>query len=267
MNELAAGGRYFIRGQRWVASHGRLYAFCLLPALIAFLLYLGALALLSFYVGDLAAWATPFADDWSSGLQAVVRVGFAVLVMAAGLLLAVLTFTAVTLLIGDPFYESLSEKVEESEGGLPEGPDLPWWRELWTSLTDSLYVLMRATLLGLPLFVLGFLPLVGQTVVPVLGIMVSGFFLTLELTSLAMQRRGIDVRARLRMLRARKGLALGFGVPVVVCFLVPGVAIFLMPGAVAGATLLVRDLTGTPPSGEQRAEGLSMTKEPRREER
>ena len=33
-------------------------------------------------------------------------------------------------------------------------------------------------------------------------------------------------------------------------FLVPVVAVFLMPGAVAGATLLARDLTGDPRSGE-----------------
>lgn len=244
MNELATGARYLIDGQRWVAQHGRLYAFCLLPALIALVLYVALLVLLAFQSGDLAVWATPFADDWSQAPRTLLRLTFVVLLLAAGLMVAILTFTAVTLLIGDPFYESLSEKVEESEGGLPAGPEHPWWRELWTSLTDSLYVLLRALAFAVPLFVLGFVPLVGQTVVPALGFAVSGFFLTLELTSVAMQRRGIDVRSRLRMLRTRKGLALGFGVPLVASFLVPVAAVFLMPGAVAGATLLVRDLTG-----------------------
>ena len=44
------------------------------------------------------------------------------------------------------------------------------------------------------------------------------------------------------MLRARKALALGFGVPLVLGFLVPLAAVLLMPGAVAGAALLVRDV-------------------------
>lgn len=35
---------------------------------------------------------------------------------------------------------------------------------------------------------------------------------------------------------------LGFGVPLALSFLVPFVAVFLMPGAVAGATLLAREL-------------------------
>jgi CysZ protein len=45
-------------------------------------------------------------------------------------------------------------------------------------------------------------------------------------------------------------LVWGFGTPLGLAFLVPFVAVFLMPGAVAGATLMARDLldeeTGEP---------------------
>lgn len=249
MRDLVAGVRYLGRGQRWVGGHGRWFGFGLLPALIALVLYVAALTVLAFWADDLAAWATPFADDWGSPWQALLRNVFAVMLWIGVLLLAVISFAAVALLIGDPFYEKLSEKVEESEGGLPEGgPDLPMWRELWISLSDSVYVLFRALLFTVPLFFLGFVPFLGQTVVPVIGFCVSGFFLTLELASVAMQRRGIPVRDRLHMLRQRKSLALGFGVPLVLCFLVPVLAVPLMPGAVAGAALLVRDLTGDTPT-------------------
>jgi len=232
------------RGQRWVAGHGRWYGFGLLPALVTLVLYAAALTALAFWSDDLVTWATPFADGWASPWPGLLRGLFSVLLWAAGLLLAVLTFTAVTLLVGDPFYEKLSEQVEKAQGHCPEGPDRPLWRELWISLRDSLYVLSRALLFTVPLFLLGFLPVVGQTVVPALGFCVSGFFLTLELTSVGMQRRDVPVRERLGMLRRRKALALGFGVPLVLLFLVPLAAVFLMPGAVAGAVLLVRDLTG-----------------------
>ncbi|MEE1930586.1 EI24 domain-containing protein [Streptomyces sp. TRM 70351] len=246
MSDLASGARYLGRGLRWAGGHGRWYGFGLIPGAIALVLYAAALVVLALYAGDIAAWATPFADDWAGAWRTFVRVSFALLLFAGGLMLAVLTFTAVTLLIGDPFYEALSEKVEESEGGAPEGPDRPLWQELWRSLCDSLYVLMWAVVCAVPLFVLGFVPFVGQSVVPAVGLAVSGFFLTVELTSVALQRRDVPVRERMRMLRARKGLALGFGVPLAVSFLVPFVAVLLMPGAVAGATLLARDLAGTP---------------------
>ena len=244
MRDLAAGVRYLGRGQRWAAGHGRWFGFGLLPALVTFVLYAAALTALAFWADDIAAWATPFADGWDETWRATLRGLFAVLLWVSALLLSVLTFTAVTLLIGDPFYEKLSEQVEESEGGCPPGLDRPLWLELWTSLCDSLYVLWRALLFAVPLFFLGFIPVIGQTVVPALGFCVSGFFLTLELASVAMQRRGIPVRERLRILRTRKALAVGFGVPLVLMFLVPLVAVVLMPGAVAGAALLVRDLMG-----------------------
>ncbi|NLU74737.1 EI24 domain-containing protein [Streptomyces sp. HNM0575] len=244
MGDLAAGMRYLGRGQRWVFGHGRWFGFGLLPALVALVLYVAALTALAFFSDDIAAWATPFADGWGEPWRDSLRILFAVLLWLAALLLSVLTFTAVTLVIGDPFYEKLSEQVEEQEGGAPRGPELPMWREAWISLCDSLYVLRRMLFFTVPLFFLGFLPVVGQTLVPALGFCVSGFFLTLELVSVAMQRRGISVRERLRMLRTRRALALGFGVPLVLAFLVPLVAVLLMPGAVAGAALLVRDLTG-----------------------
>jgi CysZ protein len=103
-------------------------------------------------------------------------------------------------------------------------------------------VLLRVAGWGILLFLLGFVPVLGQTVVPALGFCVSGFFLTLELTGVALQRRGVPVRERLALLKGRRMLALGFGVPLVLLFLVPLAAVLAMPGAVAGATLLVRDL-------------------------
>lgn len=168
------------------------------------------------------------------------------LVFALGLFLAVITFTAVTLLVGQPFYESLSEEVDRAEGGEVPRSEFPLWRELWISARDSLRILVRVTLYGVLLFALGFVPVVGQTVIPVLGFCVSGFFLAEELTAVALQRRGVALKERLRLLRGRRMLALGFGVPLTLAFLVPLVAVFLMPGAVAGATLMVRELTAPP---------------------
>ncbi|BDH10930.1 membrane protein [Streptomyces hygroscopicus] len=248
--------RYLGKGQRWVAQHGRWWGFGLIPALIALVLYAAVLTVLALWSGDIAAWATPFADDWGSPWQGLLRGVFVGLLFAGGLMLSVLTFTAVTLLIGDPFYESLSEKVEESEGCCPPSPDRPLWQEIWIALRDSVHVLLRAAGFGILLFVLGFVPFLGQTVIPVLGFCVSGFFLAVELTSVAMQRRDIPVRERLRLLRGRKALAIGFGTPVVLLFLIPFVAVALMPGAVAGATLLVRDLVDEEePPAPDRGEG------------
>ncbi|MDO0932809.1 EI24 domain-containing protein [Streptomyces sp. DG2A-72] len=246
MRDLGVGFNYLLKGQRWVARHGKQYGFGLVPGLITLVLYAAALVSLALWGEDFVAWATPFADDWSSPWLGLFRGFLTAVLFALGLLLAVLTFTAVTLLIGQPFYENLSEKVDRDvspDGTAPES-GLPLWRELWISGRDSLRVLIRAALWGILLFACGFIPVVGQTVVPVIGFFVTGFFLTEELTSVALQRRCVDLRDRLTLLRSRKTLVWGFGTPLALAFVVPFVAVFLMPGAVAGATLMARDLAG-----------------------
>ncbi|GAA1010606.1 MULTISPECIES: EI24 domain-containing protein [Streptomyces] len=251
MRDLGVGFGYLLKGQRWMAQHRKAYGFGLLPGLITLVLYTAALIALALWGGDLVSWATPFADDWPSPWLGLFRGLLTAVLFALGLLLAVLTFTAVTLLIGQPFYESLSEDVDRDaspDGTAPES-GLPLWKELWISARDSLRILVRAGLWGLLLFVLGFLPFVGQTVVPVIGFFVTGFFLTEELTAVALQRRGVELRGRLELLRARKPLVWGFGTPLGLAFLVPFVAVFLMPGAVAGATLLTRELLGEETGG------------------
>ena len=242
MRQLIRGFRHLLHGQRWTARHGRWWGFGLLPGLVSLLLYVAALVALATWAGDIAGWATPFADHWSSGTRTLVRDVTALLLIGGGLMLSVVTFTAVTLVIGEPFYEALSERVEEIEGGGPAPLGLSWWRQLLWGLRDALASVLIVAGIGLVLFVFGFVPVVGQTVVPAIGICVSGFFLTEQLTSVAFQRRGLTFRQRVRLLRGRLPLALGFGVPLVLLFLVPLVAVFAMPGAVAGATLLVREL-------------------------
>ncbi|MFH8836276.1 EI24 domain-containing protein [Streptomyces sp. NPDC017868] len=253
MRDLGVGFRYLLQGQKWVGTRGRQLGIGLLPGLVTLVLYAGALVGLGYGADDLAAWATPFADDWGSPWLGVFRGTLTALVFAFGLFLAVITFTAVTLLVGQPFYESLSEEVDRSEGGEVPESGLPLWRDLWISARDSLRILVRVAFYGVLLFACGFIPVVGQTVVPAIGFCVSGFFLTEELTSVALQRRGVEVKERLRLLRGRRTAALGFGVPLTLAFLVPFVAVFLMPGAVAGATLLARDLRGET-SGDEDAE-------------
>ncbi|WP_406493935.1 EI24 domain-containing protein [Streptomyces sp. NBC_00846] len=242
MRDLGVGFGYLVKGQRWVGRHGRWFGFGLLPGLITLVLYAAALVGLGYGADTLVTWATPFADDWSSPWAGLLRTTLTVLVFGLGLFLAVITFTAVTLLVGQPFYESLSEQVDRTEGGEVPESGLPLWRELWISARDSVRILVRVGLYSVLLFGFGFIPVVGQTVVPVIGFCVTGYFLAEELTAVALQRRSMVLKDRLALLRGRRLLTLGFGVPLGLAFLVPFVAVFLMPGAVAGATLLARDL-------------------------
>lgn len=264
LSGVAAGARSFAAGLGWVARNPRWWLFGLVPALLAMVLYVVAFVLLALNVAELTRFFTPFAEGWHEGLRGTFRFLVGVLIFAVGLLLAIKTYVSITLAIGDPFYEKLSEQVERDLGGLPEAPDVPLWRSVARSLRDSVIIMGYVLALTAPLFVLGFVPVIGQTVVPVLGAMVSGFFLTAELTGLALERRGLRRRERFALLRANKGAALGFGVIAFLVFLIPLAVVVTMPAAVVGAVFLVRaHLVPEAEGGRAVPEGGPVEPEPR----
>jgi CysZ protein len=246
VGDFFGGAALLGRGLGLVLRTPRLLGLGLLPALIAGLLYAAALGTLIAFLPELSRAVTWFADDWATAWRDILRVLGGLAVLGSGVLLGVLTFTAVTLLIGDPFYERISELVEVRYGGVPNQVEVPFLRSIGRSVVDSLRLIGLSILFGIPLFALGFVPVVGQTVVPVIGALLGGWVLAVELTGAPFQRRGQRLRDRRRVLRADRPRALGFGAAVFLSFLVPLGAILLMPAAVAGAALLARRALGQP---------------------
>lgn len=246
VSSFFGGVGLLFRGLRMYARSPRLLLLGLIPAVLTMLLFAAALGTLIYFLGDLSALVTWFADDWSAGWRRAVRFAAGAGLVGVGLLIWVVSFTAVTLLVGEPFYEAIAERVEESYGGVPDAVDVPWWRELRRSLGDAGRMLAISIMVGVPLFLAGFLPVVGQTVVPVIGGAVGGWFLAVELAGVAFNRRGLRLKDRRAALARHRPMAVGFGAAVLVAFLIPLGAVLLMPAAVAGATLLARRSLGLP---------------------
>jgi CysZ protein len=246
--EFLTGATLLVRGLGLVLSSPKMMLLGLIPALITGALYAAGLITLIAFIDDVALAVTWFADGWGTFWRQLMQIigGAAVLGLAG--LLGVLTFTAVTLVVGDPFYEKISRRVEQRYGGVPDEVESPFWESLRRSIADSLRLIGMSILVGIPLFLAGLLPFVGQTVVPVIGALVGGWLLALELTGVPFERRGLRLRHRRLELRKRRPISLGFGAAVFVCFLVPLGAVLLMPAAVAGAALLSRKVFHQPTS-------------------
>jgi CysZ protein len=216
----------------------------IIPALIAAIVVLGALGVLIYFASDIAGAITPFADHWSSGPRGLIHVMAGLSLVGACGLVAFVMFTSITLAIGDPFYERIAVHVEDELGGVPNAVQIPWWRSLGQGVLESIRLVAVSAVVGIPLFFAGFLPVVGQTAVPVIGALVGGWFLAVELVGAPFARRGLRLADRRRVLRRNRPLAVGFGAAVFVCFLVPLGAIVTMPAAVAGAALLSHRVLG-----------------------
>ena len=234
------------RGFGMYARNPGLLLLGILPALIAFVVLVGAFVVLVYFIGPEARALTWFAGSWSAQERDLIRALAEVAILVGFIFLAVLSYTALALAIGDPFYERISQRVEARYGATAAGVNLPWWKELVRSVGEAIRLAVFSAAVAVLVFLLGLIPVIGQVGAAVLGGLVGGWALAVELTGIPFARRGVRLRERRRMLRRYRWLSLGFGVAVFGCFLIPFGAILVMPAAVAGATLLTRRVYGQP---------------------
>ncbi|HEY2790798.1 MAG TPA: EI24 domain-containing protein [Micromonosporaceae bacterium] len=252
IRDFIAGIGLLGRGFAMYGTDTGLIALGLVPALIASVLLLAVLVVLIVFIGDLSSAVTWFAHGWPTDAREAVQVIAGISLIGIFGLLAIVTFTSLTLAIGDPFYEKISERVEQrldardGSASLPPRVDLPWWTEFGRGIGESLRTLLVSAAIGIPLFLAGFIPAVGQTVVPVIGALFGGWFLAIELVGIPFMRRGLRLRDRRAALRRHRALAVGFGAAVFACFLIPLGAILVTPAAVAGGTVLARRVLADP---------------------
>ena len=244
MRDFFTGIRYFGQGFGLLVRRPRLLLIGMLPAVLTTLVLLGGMIALIANIDHLAALVTPFANGWPSGGRLFARLAAGVALVGVAVLLGLVGFTAVTLTVGGPFYERIAERIEDDLGVSEAYVDLSWWQQLLSGIRDGIVLLLRSLLFTVPLFLAGFLPVVGQSVVPVLVTLVTAWFLALEVVAVPFYRRGIGLRRRTAMLRRRRALAVGLGLPAALLCLIPLAAIVVMPAAFAGGVLVALDTLG-----------------------
>jgi CysZ protein len=212
----------------------------LIPAAIVFAILVVLIALLAFNLDAITTFLTAFADGWDERWRALLRVGFGLALILGLVVLYAFAFTALTLFIGEWFYEKIWRAVEADLGEYTKGREPGFWR----SNLDAGRLVVRAIFTGLLLAVLGLIPLVGAPLAAILGLFLSGRLVALELTTRPLEARGLTRVERRTALRNHSPRVFGFGVAVHVFYLIPGGAIAVMPAAVAGATVLAKHVLG-----------------------
>ena len=235
------GAGFLFRGLRMWRQRPGLMLLGILPALLVVIVLIGLLVTVVFLADNLIDWATPFADDWSELWQGVLRVGLFVSVIIGSLFLSAVTFTGLTLAVGDPFYEKIWKETELMLGGVIPEKGVGWLR----GARDGFGLVLLGVATSILVFVVGLVPVVGPVLGPVLGVTIAGRLLAGELVSRALEARGMDRAAQKALLAGHAPAMLGFGVMVQLCFLVPFGAVLMMPAAVVGSTMLAREVLET----------------------
>jgi CysZ protein len=250
IRDFFAGVGLVGKGFRTYATSPRLMWLGVIPALIVGIVFAAAIVVLGVNFDGIVTAITPFARGWT--FEPLVRIVAGLAIFAIAVVIFVYSYVAITLAVGDPFYERIWKAVEFRHGDPPPERKEGVWRAVGRALGNGMSLFLVTVGISLLLFALGLIPVVGQLVAPVLGAFFGGWLLALELTGYAFDARGFRLRDRRRLLGARRARTLGFGVATYLLFLIPFAVIFVMPAAVAGATLLARDaLPSTRPSRDQ----------------
>lgn len=243
VSEFFAGVGLLFRGLRVWATAPRLMVLGMIPALVVGAAFLAGIVTLGVNLERIAELLTPFASAWEEPFRTGTRILAGLGLLAGSVLIALYAFTTITLLVGQPFYERIWMHVERRFGEVPDS-GLSFWRAFWRGVGTGIRLIIPAILLAVALFLVGLVPLVGQIFVIVLGALLGGWLLTLELTGFAFDGRGKTLRERRRGLGVRRARSLGFGAACYLVFLIPLGAVIMMPAAVAGGTLLARSALG-----------------------
>lgn len=238
MREFFRGMRFLLSGFGWWRRRPGAMALGLVPAAIVALLLGAALTALGFALPGVTSSVTPFADEWVPFWRDFLRFGIGAAAFGGALVLAVVSFTALTLIVGEPFYERIWRTVEGDLGGPVPHEDYPFWR----SVVDGLSLVGRGILVALLAALVALIPVVGGFLGAATGILLTGWLLADELSSRSLAARGLTSDDRRRLLRSHRARALGFGVATQLFFLIPFGAVVVMPAAVAGSTALSRSL-------------------------
>jgi CysZ protein len=244
VGELLAGAGLLTRGMGLIVRRPRMFLLGAIPPAITSVIFTGLLIALITQLDPAVDWLTPFADGWARGLATTIHVIVGTTLVAGAVLLMVISFTVLTLALGSPLYDKLSESVEREFGDVAELKENVA-RGLFRALRQAVTLIAVSILGALVLFATGFVPVVGQTFVPVLSAMFGGWMLGIELVGPPFERRGmLRLADRRTAMRTRRLRVLGFVVPTFLLLAVPFAGVVVFPVATAGGTLLARQLLG-----------------------
>ncbi|OOF52825.1 sulfate transporter CysZ [Rodentibacter trehalosifermentans] len=233
--EIKAGFHYFVMGWHFITQKG-LRRFVLMPILLNVVLLSGLFWLFISQISTMIDWLMSFVPDWLGFLSVIL------LVLSVGMILLLFYFTFTTLsgFIAAPFNGLLSEKLEKMLTGEPINDD--GWLDMMKDVPRMLHREWQKLWYSLPkiigLFLLGFIPVVGQTIVPVLTFLFTAWMMAIQYCDYPFDNHKISFNVMKNALGEQRSQSLTFGGLVTCCTFLPIVNLVIIPVAVCGATVM-----------------------------
>ena len=171
---------------------------------------------------------------WAILLQIfLIAIGFAVLFVICGLL-----FTTLGGIITAPFNENISQIIEEKITNERVITGIGFWKDAYLSIRSEMQKLLFYFSILFAIFLLNFIPLIGNVVSLILGTIFSFYFYALDFLDYPMQRKLMPFRQKLNVTRQGGMLTYGFGAIAFLLMYLPIINVFLKPILVVAGTRL-----------------------------
>lgn len=233
MSDIITGFKYAFSGFGLLTKPG-IRLFVLVPLLINIALFTTAIF---FGANMLSDFINSTLTGWWEWLQWLLWPFFIIIALTV----VFFCFSIIANLIAAPFNGFLAEHVEiQLTGSAVEnnssGPGRIF-QEIKNALVSELRKFIYFVIRALPLIILFFIPMVNLAA-PFLWFIFGAWMLALEYMDFPMGNHGILFDELRNRLKARRSLAYGFGLGVMLLTLVPVINFLALPVAVCGATRL-----------------------------
>ncbi|WP_387692820.1 sulfate transporter CysZ [Photorhabdus sp. RM71S] len=230
-----SGFQYLMQGCKLITRSG-IKRFVLLP-LLANILFLGG-SFWWFYqkLENWIHWIVSKIPDWMQWLSYILWP----LAVLSVLLIFTYFFSTIANFIAAPFNGLLAEKLEADLTGTP-APDtgvIALFKDVPRILKRELAKLCYYIPRSMVLLLLYFIPIIGQTVAPVLWFIFSAWMLSIQYCDYPFDNHKVSFPTMRRVLRQNKIINLQFGATVSILTMIPIVNLVIMPIAVCAATAM-----------------------------
>lgn len=235
LQQIKAGAEFFIMGWDLIRQKG-LRRFVIMPILLNIVLMVGIFMLFITQLNIMIDYVMAFIPDWLGWLSGIL------FFLSILFILLVFYFSFITLsgFIAAPFNGLLAEKVEKMLTGedLNATSSIDFIRDIPRMLGREWQKLLYSLPRYLGLFLFGFMPIIGQSVVPVLAFIFSGWMMAIQYCDYPFDNHKISFQTMKFKLQQRRWQNLSFGTLVTLCTFIPLVNFVVIPVAVCGATAM-----------------------------
>lgn len=237
LNDFLTGFKYPFKSFGYFRVPRILYM-SIIPALINILIYAAIFIFTYRYIISLSGTLSGFNQPDPGFFNYLIHISILVLSFFLLLFISYLAFVILGGIISAPFNEQISIKVEEMIKGQKFVNQNGFWKDAWLSIKAEVVKLAFYFAVIIPLFVIGFFPVVGAPVSTIFGFIFSAFYNALDFMDYPMTRDLFPLFKKIKVVKSKFMLSFGFGTAAFLILFLPVVNALLKPVLVISGTAI-----------------------------